>query len=125
MSFWIRTNTNRLKQPFKKIPDTEIDISGTTVNWCGQPVAKVGDYVHVSGSVSAFTVGRIVKLEDFGGNISGGAPNEWWSARFETLDGKENTAWLWSVTVLPYNAVQEVKDFYTNDGRPSRIKVNW
>jgi hypothetical protein len=128
MSYWIRTKTNRLKAPVKKALK-EIDVSGVKINWSGDPVAKVDDYVYMTGAgVSAGTVGRVVALEDFGddsGKLIHSGNDHWWSAEVETLDGKINSGWLWTMTVLPYNAVQEVKDFYVNDGRPERIKVSW
>jgi len=128
MTYWIRTKTNRLKAPAKKALK-KIDISGTTVNWSGDPVAKVGDYVYMTGAgVSAGTIGRVVSLEDFGdgsGKPIHSGNTHWWSAEVETLDGSTNNGWLWTLSVLPYNAVQEVKDFYIADGRPERIKVSW
>jgi hypothetical protein len=123
MTYWIRTKTNRLKLPTRKKLES-VDISGTTVNWCGEPVAKVGDYVYMSGAtVSAGTVGRVLSLKDYGTFQPG--YEHWWSAEVETLSGKINSGWLWTLSVLPYNAVQEVKDFYIVDGRPERIKVSW
>lgn len=129
MSFWIRTKTNRLKAPVRKkldVPDT----SGNSVNWCGDPVAKVGDYVLSGNSVGAGTVGRVVSLSNLGQSQPGfdqhySSPKDWWAADVETLDGKISGGWLWAMTVIPYTAVQEVKDFYIADGRPQRIKVSW
>lgn len=128
MAYWTRTKTNRLKAPAKKALK-KVDVSGVKINWCGDPVAKVGDYVYMTGAgVSAGTIGRVVSLEDFGAaampNIHSGN-DHWWSAEVETLDGESNNGWLWTLSVLPYNAVQEVKDFYIADGRPERIKVSW
>lgn len=62
MPFFIRTKTNRLKLPdtLKKLPGDKPDTSGTVINWCGMPVAKIGDYVHSGNGVSAGTVGRLV-----------------------------------------------------------------
>lgn len=123
MAFWIRTKTNRLKAPVKKTLK-KVDVSGIKINWCGEPVAKVGDYVYMTGAgVSAGTVGRVVSMKDLGTSQPG--YEHWWSAGVETLDGNTNNGWLWTLSVLPYNAVQEVKDFYINDGRPERIKVSW
>lgn len=34
-----------------------VDTSGTVINWCGMPVAKIGDYVHSGNGVSAGTIG--------------------------------------------------------------------
>jgi len=128
MSYWTRTKTNRLKAPAKKALK-KIDVSGVKINWCGDPVAKVGDYVYMTGAgVSAGTIGRVVSLEDFGdgsGKPIHSGNTHWWSAEVETLDGNTNNGWLWTLSVLPYNAVQEVKDFYIADGRPERIKVSW
>ena len=123
MTYWIRTKTNRLKKPTRKSLK-KIDISGTTVNWCGDPVAKVGDFVCMSGAgVSAGTVGQVVALKDLGTFQPG--YGIWWSAEIEALDGEIYNEWLWTLSVLPYSAVQEVKDFYIADGRPERIKVRW
>jgi hypothetical protein len=129
MGYWIRTKTNRLKAPKRKSLDP-IDISGATVNWCGEPVAKIGDFVYLTGSISAGTVGRLVGQQDLGRSQPGfenhyGSPDHWISGDIETLDGKVNSEWLWTISVIPYTAVQEVKDFYINDGRPDRIKVSW
>jgi len=128
MAYWIRTKTNRLKAPVTKALK-KVDVSGVKINWSGNPVAKVGDYVYMTGAgVSAGTVGRVICLEDFGdgsGKDIHSGNTHWWSAEVETLDGESNNGWLWTLTVLPYNAIQEVKDFYINDGRPERIKVSW
>lgn len=124
--FFDRTATNRLKLPksFKKIPD--IDITGLTTNWAGQPVAKVGDFVHFSSGVSAGTIGVVTSLEDLGsgGRDLGNKPKVWLGAKITALSGEKDSAWLWSCLVIPKEAVQEVIDFYMADNRPQRIKFN-
>lgn len=126
MAFFVRTKTNRLKMP-PHLKDVDLDmgrgVSGT--NWCGQVPAKVGDFIVRTGhGVSAGTVGKIIRLD-----------NSWVkpenphildvSADLELLDGKIDTTWLWYLTVIDEAALQEVKDFYIQDGRPERIKVTW
>ena len=126
MSYFELTKTNRLKKPshLKTIKDDKND----RINWCGQPCAQVGDYVFPTGSgISAGTVGRIIDIEQ------GKSGADRWGdhyalgtlATIESLDGKTSNMWLWYLTVIDYSAVQEVKDFYINDGRPGRIKVSW
>lgn len=130
MTYFIRTKTNRLKMPpFKKVDN--VDVTGTTIDWKGNPVAKIGDYVQRGGmGVSAGTIGRLVRTRNYGSSQPGfekhyGSPTDWWSGDVECLDGKTESGWLWAMTVIPYTAVQEVKDFYIADGRPERIKVDW
>lgn len=130
MPFFVRTPTGRLKLPknLKKLPEDQLDTSGTTVNWCGMPVPKIGDYVHIGNGVSAGTVGRLISTKDFGQKAN---PNHscgldyWWSGEVETLAGTIEHSWIWGMTPLTAEAVQEVKDFYIQNGRPERIKVDW
>lgn len=124
MPFFARTPSNRLKLPATliRVPFTDLIQSGTTINWCGMPVAKVGDYVHIYGSgVSAGTVGKLLSIENL--SMEGHAPE--WSGFIETLDGKIREQWLWAMTPLTEEALQEVKDFYIQDSRSKRIKVSW
>lgn len=44
---------------------------------------------------------------------------------YERLDGTVDSTHLWYGLNIPYQAVQEVKDFYAAAGRPERIKVTW
>lgn len=121
MIFFDRTKTGRLKLPktFKKV--TDLAGWGKTHNWCGQPLAKIGDYVISGNGISAGTVGRVKSLNNFNMHIG----YDRWVGDVETLDGKINNAWTEWMTVINYNAIQEVKDFYIQDGRPERIKVDW
>ena len=117
MAFWERTKTNRLKRPSSiKKADPKWDSKYLPTNWCGQKNAVVGDYVHYDGSVSAGTVGKVIEI---------GANSLGYTAEVEMLSGKVEGCWLGALTVIDYAAVQEVKDFYINDGRPERIKVSW
>lgn len=131
MAFFVRTKTNRLKRP-PHLKEVDVNINDRQ-NWCGQPHAQVGDYVcKTGGTVSAGTVGRVISIDvDYiqryiadghqcSEHYTLGTP-----AKIEFLDGTQDTIWLWYLTVIDYNAVQEVKDFYINDGRPERIAVNW
>lgn len=118
MAFWVRTKTNRLKLPptFKRV-----DRQGETHTWCGQPLPRVGDYVHVGSGVSAGTVGKVINIKTF--KFSG--QDGMISIDVETLAGKIQQGWAIGSTVIDYAAVQEVKDFYIADGRPDRIQVPW
>jgi hypothetical protein len=124
MPYWTRTKTGRLKKP-AHLKAIDFETRSLSVNWCGQPHPVVGDYVHVHGGISAGTVGRITTIshewatgcnKDDPLHIHGIA---------ELLDGTNGDTWIWYMTVLPYEAVQEVKDFYIAEGRPERIKVSW
>ena len=131
MTYFARTKTNRLKKP--KFKTIEIDQTSDRLNWCGQPHAQIGDYVCQQGpAISAGTVGKIVAidtgwLQRYGiqGNIMGRHYSLNTPATVELLDGKLDDIWLWYLTVIDASAVQEVKDFYINNGRPERIKVLW
>lgn len=122
MTYWIKTKTGRLKKP-PELKKVDFDTRSYLVNWCGQPLPSVGDYVHPNGSVSAGTVGRIIEIDKSWDNGSGDPLNI--SGKMETLDGKIDSTWIWYMTVLPYEAVQEVKDFYIAAQRGDRIKVSW
>jgi hypothetical protein len=115
MAYWDRTKNNRLKKPSFLKADTNWRKHLPT-NWCGQTNATIGNYVHQDGSVSAGVVGKIIQIIPSAiGDI----------AEFETLSGEIKQCWLGACTVIDYDAVQEVKDFYIADGRPKRIKVFW
>lgn len=122
MTYFIRTKTNRLKKPahLKKVADPD---ANDRLNWCGQPVAQIGDFVFENGSISAGTVGRVVSIGQTWQSDGHYSINT--SAEVEGLDGKIHLPWLYHLTVIDYSAVQEVKDFYVADGRPDRIKVSW
>lgn len=115
MTYWIRTKSNRLKKPSFLKADPHWRKHFPT-NWCGQNNASIGDYVHQDGSVSAGTVGRVIKITQT--SIGEGV-------EVEMLSGEIKLCWRGACTVIDYAAVQEVKDFYINDGRPDRIKVSW
>lgn len=121
--YWHTTKTGRLKAPpHKKLK--VVDISGTRINFCGDLVVKVGDYVYSYGQgIGAGTVGRVMSLRDHA--ILRQEPDPLWVAEIEYLSGEILSKWLWTIAVVPYNAVQEVKDFYIANGRPERIKVSW
>ena len=131
MNYFGRTKTNRLKKPrFKEIA---ADNSNDRVNWIGQPHAQVGDYVYQAGpAISAGTVGKIVDIDadrierlNSQGHRIGTHYTMHTPVTIEFLDGKRNQLWLWYLAVIDASALQEVKDFYINDGRPDRIKVTW
>ena len=132
MPYFERTKTNLLKKPshLKKV-DSEIN---DRWNWCGQPHAQIGDYVLITGfsGVNVGTVGKVIDIhfnEIAELNAQGHQIDDHYThntpATIEFLDGHIDEAWLWSLTVIDYNAVQEVKDFYINDGRVDQIKVSW
>jgi hypothetical protein len=126
MTYFTKTPTGRLRAPKSKRVNE--DYSGTVVTVFGGPAPKIGDYVLSSPGVSAGTVGRVTSIKDYGsGAYPGfiGAPNFQWVCDYEGLDGKQHSMWAWALVVIPYSAVQEVKDFYIADGRPERIKVEW
>ena len=126
MTYFAQTKTGRLKKPasLKGVPHKKTNL---TINCHGLPLAKVGDFVFQTGcGISAGTVGRIIKI-DPRWSIAYNSPNDplHLSAEFECLNGKIESTWLWYLTAIDYDAVQEVKDFYIADGRPDRIKVTW
>lgn len=129
MSYFTTTKTGRLKSPAFKEVDLADGLQG--LNWRGQVAAKVGDFIHASGrGISAGTVGRITAIDTTTFAYKGGSRGEGLhtintAATYERLDGTTDTTWLWYMTVIDYAAVQEVKDFYINDGRADRIKVTW
>lgn len=125
MTYFTKTKTGRLTAPaFKKV---DIDEGFRGLNLRGQVAAKVGDYVFTSGrGISAGTVGRITSLNETKYQSKPDTPHTVQvSATYERLDGTTDNTWLWYFTVIDYAAVQEVKDFYINDGRADRIKVTW
>jgi hypothetical protein len=122
MAYFQKTATGRLKMPKM---DQRVYHKGDK----DIPEIKVGDFVYMGGkSVSAGNIGKIVKLENHGtnGKYAGHfvPPNDW-HATAEMLDGTEDGTWFYAIAVIPESAVQEVKDFYINDGRSERIKVTW
>ncbi len=124
MSFFERTKTNRLKKPkhIKTVREFDKMISSS-----GQPLAKVGDYVfqHFLG-ISAGTVDKVIAIRE---ELFKLQPSENYVLRtpveVEFLDGERKLIWMWHLNVIDYSAIQEVKDFYLNEGRPERIKVTW
>ena len=122
MTYFVTTKTGRLKAPAFKEVDLNEGLCGCNLR--GQPAAKIGDYVFVSGrGISAGTVGRVIALDNTFNKQESHTINV--SATFERLDGTTDCTWLWYLTVIDYATVQEVKDFYVSDGRPDRIKVTW
>ena len=132
MSYFEKTKTNRLKKPSHlKEVDSQIN---DRWNWCGQPHAQIGDYVLSTGfgGISAKTVGKVTDIHfdyiaemnarghQIGKHYTHGTP-----ATIQFLDGHIDQTWLWNLAVIDYNAVQEVKDFYINDGKIDQIKVCW
>jgi len=127
--FFDITKSGRLKTPNNLKKLSEVDVSGLTVNWCGQPVAKIGEFVAMTGvGIGAGTVGKLVAIEDLGKvaqGTQGNLPDYWLGATVETLDGKRHGAWLYTLTVLDLDAVLEVKNFYVAAGRSHRVSVAW
>lgn len=131
MAYFEKTRSNRLKKPshLQKV-DSSINDKW---NWCGQPHAQIGDYVLITGgTVSAGTVGKVTDIQfnyiaemNAQGHQLGDHYTSMTPATIEFLDGHTEKTWLWYLTVIDSAAVQEVKDFYINDGRPGRIKVSW
>lgn len=122
---WQLTKTNRLKSPpYEKRPSEWYWENGHDVskeNEIFKPLAQVGDTIHIYGrGVSAGTVGKIINI----GNefYSGGCG---YACDVEFLDGAIESEWLSYCIKITPDMLQEVKDFYINDGRASRIKVTW
>jgi hypothetical protein len=130
MTYFTRTKTNRLKRP--NYQEIAKDLNNDRINWHGQSLAQVGDYVYKRGTgISAGAVGKIISIDtnycqkhyiSRGKQVHYGMHTP---ATIEFLDGKRDLHWLWYLTVVDYSAIQEVKDFYINDSRPERIKVTW
>lgn len=122
MAYFTKTKTGRLKMPKM---DQRVYYEDGDVN----PGVKVGDFVYIGGrSVSAGNIGRVTELKNYGtkGLMAGHFVPEYnWHATAEMLDGSTDGTWLYATAVIPESAVQEVKDFYIQDGRPERIKVSW
>jgi hypothetical protein len=113
---WQLTKTNRLKAPVHNRP-VHVDVK--THNYWGEPLAQLGEYVLVGRSVSAGTIGRLVAVKDMWFQSCG------WGCKVEMLDGTMREEWQsWCFKITP-DMLQEVKDFYINDGRAGRIKVSW
>ncbi len=113
MAYFEHTKTGRLKKPPKVKTYHELDT-----------MPKVGDFVQQMPPVGAGTIGRVVALE-------ASHPYGREATQFdcyivvEFLDGHTDSAWAHNTWPLTYEAVQEVKEFYIQDGRPERIKVRW
>lgn len=113
------TKTGRLKAP----PFKDINIYPNIdpmKNFAGHPIAQLGDVVARWGSgVSAGTVGKVTSVPKDSGHALG------FGFTVELLDGNTDMWWAVNSYVLTPAQLQEVKDFYINDGRASRIKVAW
>jgi len=124
MSFFDVTKTGRLKAPKRKsIPHDDFIKAYRTkneVNVFGDPRVQVGDYVYTTGSISAGTVGKVIGFSEIPCS-----PEPMIFAEVELLSGDIKGQHSEYLVKCPYEAIQEVKDFYINDGRPSRIKVTW
>lgn len=121
MAYWDRTKNNRLKKPagVKLNFSTFDEENPDNITMYGQPFPEVGDYVFVGNTPSGGTVGKVLSYKsDY--ECHGGPAVE-----IEMLSGEIKTEWVTYALVIDYSAVQEVKDFYINDGRPERIKVSW
>lgn len=125
MTYYALTKGGRLSRP-KDLKEVDLDFGIQGFNWCGQVAAKVGDFINPTGrGISAGTTGRVLELTYRWVDDPAKPCTTDISAKMEFLDGKTGTTWLWYLTVIDYSAVQEVKDFYINDGRSDRIKVTW
>lgn len=108
MTYFTRTKTGRLSAPKNKLSyEEKIE----------RPLPELGTFAHKGRSISAGTVGKVIEVDtkSYGEVL----------VRLEFLDGTTEGNWNWFTTPIPYEAVQEVKDFYVADGRPERIKVSW
>lgn len=124
MAFFDVTKTGRLKAPKRSsIPHDDFIQAYRTpdeVNLFGDPMVQVGDYVYTTGSISAGTVGKVI-----GFSTIPCTPDPMLFAEVELLSGQIKGQHPEYLVKCPYEAIQEVKDFYINDGRSSRIKVIW
>ncbi len=103
----------KLRYPFKY----EVEVSSLH-NLYGQPHPAVGEYCAYaipSGVLSAGTVGRIVAE----------APHYSGGCIVEFLNGERQTCHRHGVGALTEAQAREVNDYYTQQGRPERVKVDW
>lgn len=127
MTYFIRTKTGRLKAPPNLVDrNTQLALGLQGLNLRGQVAAKIGDYVFFNGKgISAGNLGKVIKLTTYPIIGRDTVHTIDIAAEYELLDGTVTSTWLWYLTVIDAAAVQEVKDFYINDGRADRIKVTW